>query len=115
MIKIIFAFIVATVWLDEGLASLEGSPHGHESYCPMAFQKAPPFHFDELEKLYHKIPAADVYSYTAVRFIIDKFGFEKLNQLIKSPMGFEKILLMTRNEFNKDWNGFIENRYKKEG
>ena len=100
------------IWLDEGLACYEGSKESYEQITQLIFPKVPEISFNEIENSYYNIPAADVYSYSAVQFIIEHFGYEKLNQLIRHPSDFEKILSIKKDEFSKEWNTYIQMHYR---
>lgn len=95
------------VWLDEGIACYEGSSNMYEYFCRLYMPELPFVPLNDLEENYYKISGADLYSYSAVRFIIEKYGFNKLNHLIKNPENFEKILSVTKDQFNKEWYSFI--------
>lgn len=101
------------MWLNEGLASYEGSSAIYEYFCKTYFYQLPSIELNHLERNYYSIPAADIYSYSAVHFIVEKFGFKKLNQLIRNPENFEKILSISKSDFNKQWNSFIDDHYRR--
>lgn len=99
------------IWLDEGLACYEGSRVGYAEISRLVFPKIPEIDFSKLENAYYDIPAPDIYSYSAVSYIIEHFGYEKLNELIRDPSDLERILSMSRDEFSREWNTFIRGNY----
>jgi hypothetical protein len=50
----------------------------------------------------------DVYSFLAVKYIIDTYGYEKLNLLLRASDEFETILQTGREDFNSRWNEYIK-------
>ncbi len=97
----------APMWMNEGLASYMGSSDGYETICKYAFPKIPEVSFSEIETDYYDMPAPDVYSCTAVRCIIEKYGQERFCELLRNPEDFEKILQTTKDEFSRQWNEYI--------
>lgn len=51
------------------------------------------------------------YSYTIVELIIQKFGYDKLYNLIKSPNNFLGILGITENQLQNKWIEYIKKNY----
>jgi hypothetical protein len=43
------------------------------------------------------------FSHSIVDFIVKKYGYDKLVTLIKTPTDFEKVLGITKDEFQKQW------------
>jgi hypothetical protein len=101
------------IWIDEGLAAKEGSSDIYEYFCRLSFPELSLIKLQYLEEKYFSIPGADIYSYTAVRFIIQKFGLKKFNIFLRNPGNFEKIFSMTKDQFSKEWNLFITKNYGK--
>lgn len=100
------------MWLSEGLASYLGSADGYDSLCRYAFPQLEEIRFNELWNSYYELPAPDVYSCSAVRLIIERFGYEKMNELLRDPDSFNNILSMTQDEFNVLWNDYIDGNFK---
>lgn len=104
----------APVWLNEGIASYLGSPDGqYEKISKMVFQIVPEINFAELENSYFKLKAPDVYSYSAVAFIISEFGKDKLNCIIRNPEKMYSVLKTDQATFNRQWHNFIKKNYGK--
>jgi len=94
-------------WLDEGTAVYLG-PHAiYDQACQIAFP------FDNLPRLndlvesYQSIPAADLYAFTLVRFMVERDGIEKLNQLLRSPARIAAYLENDAHGFDKEWRSFL--------
>lgn len=103
---------IAPVWLDEGIACYEGSRDLYNEFSQFAFPQLSEINLTELEGTYYKIQAADVYSYSAVRFIIEVYGYEKFNRLLREPSDMEEILMMDKDEFTSEWNSYIQDNYR---
>jgi RNA polymerase sigma-70 factor (ECF subfamily) len=100
------------IWLNEGIASYLGSADNYDSFCRYAFPQLAEIDFDKLWDSYYELPAPDVYSCAAVRFIIERFGYDTLNELVRNPDEFESILSMTNDEFSAAWNDYIRKSFK---
>lgn len=100
------------VWLDEGLACYEGSRDFYKEISQIVLIEIPEIQFVDLENSYYDTPASDIYSFTAVQYIAEVYGYEKLNQLIRNPSGFEDILSIRKDEFNMNWNAYIQKNYR---
>ncbi len=97
-------------WLNEGAATVVG-PHDAYAYaCQHAFpfEQIPPF--SALEQEYSSVPAADLFAYAAVDFIVQHYGQETLNQLIRRPEAFEEIL-DPRSVFEQKWREYMRGKY----
>jgi hypothetical protein len=100
------------MWMNEGLASYLGSADGYDSICQFAFPRLGEISFNELWNSYNELPAPDVYSCSAVRFIIERFGYDKINELLRDPGSFENILSTSMDDFNVLWNDYINENFK---
>jgi hypothetical protein len=102
------------VWLDEGIASFEGGAEGYRRICELPavanLLKSPP-QIADLESSYYKLPAADVFSFTLVDYIISNHGIAALSELIRRPNEFERILGGSKAELQSRWHGFVRTRY----
>jgi hypothetical protein len=49
--------------------------------------------------------------YTIVEYFVSKYGKEKLPAFIKSYGNFEKVLGVTENEFETEWQKFVKEKY----
>jgi len=98
-------------WLNEGVAIYMG-PHELYAYvCQniFPFEQIPPFR--ELEQSYDSVPAADLFAYALVDFIIHEYGQENLNLLIRNPDRLEVILGTARSEFERHWREYMKLHY----
>lgn len=102
----------APVWLDEGIACYEGSKELYDQFSRLAFPHLSEINLTELEDMYYKIQAADVYSYSAVKFIIEVYGYEKFNRLLRKPSDMAEILMVDKDEFSAEWNSYIQENYR---
>jgi hypothetical protein len=98
------------VWLNEGVATVVG-PHDVYTYtCQHAFPfgQIPPL--SALEQDYSSVPGADLFAYAAVDFIVQTYGQETLNRLIRKPEAFEE-LLDPRRVFEQKWREYMQASY----
>jgi len=81
----------APVWLNEGLAEIAGrrlySPPAH--HLKMAMQSDNPLGWDALAKPFSSLPADKVLlayeqSYSLVSFMVDRYGWHKIPELLES-------------------------------
>lgn len=99
------------IWMDEGLAAYEGSSNIYEKFCRLYMPKLPLIGLKDMEESYNKVSGADLYSYSAIRFIIEKFGLKKLNRLLRNPGNYEKIFSISKDQFDKEWHSFISQNW----
>lgn len=99
------------LWLNEGVATYIG-PHDVYAYvCQHAFPFAQVPTFADMEQSYAAVPAADLFAYSLVDFIVIEYGHEALNRLIRSPGSFEEVLGATRSEFVQNWQSYLREQY----
>lgn len=101
----------APSWLDEGVASYQGDAAGYRALCRLPqiakILETPPV-FTTLENSYSSLPAPDIYSFTAVEYIVERYGWSKVVELIRSPAKFEKILGISKDEFTRGWHRSLQ-------
>lgn len=99
------------IWLDEGVASYLGTPEIYAYVCGHLF----PFElipsFADLCTRYYEIDAPDLFSYSAVDFLVRDFGLETVNALLRAPNSFEAITGCTFAEFETQWLAFMQQTY----
>lgn len=100
------------VWLNEGLAEYEGSASIYEKFCEMFFERLPGIDFNKLQYSYYDVKGADIYSFSVVKFIVLKYGREKLNRILREPEKFDDILQTNTEIFSREWNDFINKGYR---
>lgn len=105
----------APMWLQEGVASYEGSKEGYEKIILDHIGKVPQFSFIELESSYYDLEYADVYSYFAVKFIVENYSYEKLSNILRQPGNLEEILQVEKDEFDKALNSYIQSCNQRAG
>lgn len=94
------------MWLNEGIATFEAK---QEDGVSQVISNA---------KVTNKVPALKdlepnsydfaniggyAFSYSLVDYIVKTYGYDKLIALIKSPTDFEKILSISKDDFQKKW------------
>lgn len=99
------------MWMNEGLASYLGSTDGYDSFCRYAVPQLKEIHFNTLWDSYYDLLAPDVYSCCAVRLIVERFGYDTMNELIRNPNSFEDILSITKDDFSILWNDYINQNF----
>jgi len=102
------------IWITEGVASYLGSPNGgYDRICSLVFGQLPEISLENLYSNYAHLSAPDIYSFSAIRFIANHFGLKILNRLIRDPVNLHNILGVNLKEFDNEWNGFINLKYRK--
>lgn len=113
----------APVWLNEGLAELAGRriysepmPDGAaetETGSPISWDTlAQPFSALNAER----VPQAYQQSYSMVHFMVDRFGWHKLSELLrrlKSQQSWREAIAETYAEYGLDWPGLV-NEWQRE-
>jgi hypothetical protein len=94
-------------WLDEGTAIHVGPHAVYTTVCQERFPFETIPSFQQLEEGYNGLPAPDLFSFTAVDFIVHEYGMEKLNLLLRTPENKEEILGVTTETFEAGWHNFI--------
>lgn len=51
------------------------------------------------------------FSYTLVEYIINEYGIEKLNNLIRSPSDYSGAFKVDKNEFEQAWKVYLKEKY----
>lgn len=103
------------VWrfLDEGLAlfGAEQLEDRHKDILASAVLSKKIPTINELESDFVE-QNGFVFAYTIIEFIIKRYGFAKLNELIRNPSDFRKIFNTTEDEFEEEWIKFLNKHYK---
>lgn len=99
------------IWLNEGVACRIGPHAGYEYVCrhQFPFERIPSFR--EMVQSYYSVPAADLFAYTLVDFILHEYGQAALNLLIRSPDSLERILGVGPSKFENLWRQYINRHY----
>lgn len=102
-----------TTWLWEGVAMYEAKQVDNKTKNTLRQlvenKKSPAL--SQLDKEFYTIDDAYAFSYTIVDFMVDRFGYDKLVQVIKEPNDIEKILGVSMDEFEKQWLDFVKANY----
>ena len=98
-------------WLDEGAAVYIGPHKLYTTVCQMAFPFEMIPSFRQLMEDYESVQAPDLFAYTAVDFIVNEFGLEKLNLLLRTPDDLEHVLGVSQAAFEENWHQFIRAHY----
>jgi RNA polymerase sigma-70 factor, ECF subfamily len=99
------------LWLNEGVATFVG-PHAPYSFVcrnRFPFDRVPQLR--DLQQSYATVPAADLFAFTVVDFIVAEYGMDALNRLIRAPDALEQIAGGDLAEFERRWRAFMEQRY----
>lgn len=93
-------------WLNEGVAVFEAKQdEGTEQVILKAKSSNK---FPSLEDLETNVSAFGnnggyQFSYSIIQYIVKNYGYDKLIALIKSPTDFDKILGVSKDDFQKEW------------
>lgn len=50
------------------------------------------------------------FSYLIVEFIVDKYGLDALNKVIRNPTGFNEIFQCSELELHEQWVEYVRNK-----
>lgn len=96
-------------WLDEGTAyyaslqlESELSERDGSFLIPVLEQMKSPTWFDDFGS------SAYFYSGLIIKFIVDEYGMESLNEIIRNPLEFEKILGISMDDLYVEWRSSLE-------
>lgn len=98
-------------WLNEGVAVLIGPHEGYTAACQgyFPFEMIPDF--QQLEKDYGSIPAADLFAFSLVEYITTETGLEGLNKILRAPDHLLEIMGMTEARFEAGWREYMTANY----
>jgi hypothetical protein len=94
------------IWLNEGVALFEAKQvNGNEQVFSNAksANKFPTLKDLETDPYTFGNSSGYQFSYSIVDYIVKNYGYDKLVTLIKSPSNFEKILGVSKEDFQKKW------------
>jgi hypothetical protein len=99
-------------WLNEGVALYEAGQMD-ETRTKKLRQKVMLGMIPSFENLENSFSKADGYTFSAsiIEMIIQEYGIEKLNRLIRDYPRFNEILGVTKDELWKQWNTFLHSKY----
>ncbi len=101
-------------WINEGLASYEAGqdPRENGSIASFALHSGIPT-FTEIEGSREAFENAGGYpfSYTMVEFVIKRWGFDSLLQLMVHYDRFEEVLGVSKLAFWKEWSEWVKREY----
>lgn len=101
------------MWLDEGVASYEGSGSFYardERVRKILGNQLPSL--AKLMQSYSELPAADVYSFSVVEFIVSEYGMPALVRVLRSPENLEQVLNAPLGALEEKWHQFAARRYR---
>jgi hypothetical protein len=94
-------------WLDEGSAVYLGPHEIYDQACQQVFPFDRVPWLQDLMESYPAIPAADLYAYTLVRFIVEQDGIRALNQLLRTQTRRAEYIETYPGGFEKGWHSFL--------
>lgn len=94
-------------WLAEGAAVYLGPHRLYDEACRRRFPLDRVPRLQTLMEAYPSIPAADLFAYTLVRYIVDTHGIETLNQLIRSPSDISAVLNLSMEDLEWNWKQYL--------
>jgi len=102
-------FATFPTWLWEATSVYEAG----QFYDPKSLPFLQNNSFPNLEELNNRSKGGKIYKvgYTIIEYIIERYGREKLIELISSYGNLEKVLGITGDQFLKDWYNFIKQKY----
>ena len=100
------------LWLNEGVSVYVGPHEVYEWVCLNRFPLDRVPAFRDLVTAYGEVPAADLFAYAAVDYLVAEYGLDSLNALLRSPETFESILGVSRTEFERGWRAYMSQHYR---
>jgi hypothetical protein len=97
-------------WLDEGAATFIGPHEPYAQACRQRFPFALLPTLRDLEQSYEAVPAADLFAYSLVEFIVARHGLHTLNRLLRAPESLEQILGCDRDELERQWREYLQRK-----
>ena len=94
------------IWLSEGVAMFEAQQvEGVDEALSKAKSSNKFLSLKDLENDPYNFGSQGGYqfSYSIIEYMVKTYGYDKLIALIKSPSEFEKILGLSKEEFQKEW------------
>lgn len=101
----------APLWLNEGIAIYTAPHEVYTRVCEHAFPFAQIPKLDTLEKSYASVPAADLFAYTLVEYIVDTYGQATVNRLLRTPTSLQDGLGVPQPVLEQEWQRFMEEHY----
>jgi RNA polymerase sigma-70 factor, ECF subfamily len=102
------------IWLNEGLAGYEARQMTPDWRARMAQlvkeDKIPSVAADLVPDRFEQVKGFP-YSITLVEYMVEKYGFDKIIAIIKTPSDVESILGVTLSELDSDWREYLSGRY----
>lgn len=104
-------------WLFQGIAMYEGKETPISSIesavrAGVSSQNIPSLKELDIDYWSFADKGGYEYSYVAVEFIINDFGYDKLNKFLRSPYNFKELFGLTEDEFNSKWVEYLKEKYK---
>ncbi len=96
-------------WLWEGVAYYEAGQL--DLRYKLLIKKQKLLSIPELRIDFYNIAYGYTYAASAVDFIVNQYGYDKLQELILYPDDFEKVLNISLEEFQKQWLEYIKFHY----
>lgn len=102
-------FATLPIWLWEAVALYEAN----QAHNPLLFQYMSNGKYPSLQELNQRSKGAKIYDvgFALVEFIEYKWGHDRLIQLLLEYGDLQKMLNISEDEFSKQWNEFIRDKY----
>lgn len=97
------------VWLWESISVYEANQFIDPKTLPFLSNGQYP----TIPELNNRLKGGKIYEcgYTIIEYILDKYGQDKLIELIKSYGDLEHVFSISYEQFSKEWYGFIKEKY----
>jgi hypothetical protein len=95
-------------WIDEGTAVYLGPHDLYDKALQRGFSAERLPGLPNLVESYDSVPAADLFAYTLVRFIVDRGGLDRLNALLRSAEEREQYIEQGQ---DAEWQRFLKQAY----
>ncbi|MEW9079609.1 peptidase MA family metallohydrolase [Terrisporobacter glycolicus] len=100
-------------WINEGIATYEAKQMNDNTrnFIKQRISENKIPNLNELDKGFSTPDGSHIFSYTIVEFLVSKYGYDKLIHILKSPKEIDKILGISKSEFEREWISFLKDNY----
>ena len=100
-------------WLNEGIATYEVKQLNEKAreFIKQRVSENKIPSFESLTKGFNTPDGSHIFSYTIAEFLVNKYGYDKIIDILKTPEGLEKVLETSISDFEKQWICYLKENY----
>jgi len=101
------------LWLNEGIATYEAKQMNDNTrnFIKQRISENKIPNLNELDKGLSMSDGSHIFSYTIVEFLVNKYDYDKLIEILKEPQEIDKIIGISKSELEKEWISFLKDNY----